>query len=74
MALDKTDSRLVNGAIMATVIFGVVYFWPAGWLGMSGYSALAEQETSARQGVCADWTRASPAFESFKRRISAGRL
>ena len=48
MALDKTDQRLVNGAIIGAVIFGVVYFWPAGWLGLTGYAALADQEASAR--------------------------
>ncbi len=51
MALDKSDQRLVNGAIIGAVIFGVVYFWPAGWLGLAGYSALAEQESNARANL-----------------------
>src|SRR5262245_64536 len=48
MPLDDTDKRLVNGAILAAVLLGIVYFWP--WdVPFAGYSKQAEQQQSARQ-------------------------
>lgn len=50
MAMDKTDKRLVNGAISAVVLFGVVYFWP-GWFGIDGISGGTEKEAEQRKSL-----------------------
>ena len=50
MALDKTDKRLVNGAIMGAVLAGVVYIWP-GWFGIDGISAAKDKENERRASL-----------------------
>ena len=47
MPLDQTDKKLINGLIVATVVVGVVYFWP--WdFPFTGYGKQSELLDSAR--------------------------
>ncbi len=50
MAMDKTDQRLVNGLIISVVAFGVLYFWPEGWI-FDGLSSLLSKQESARAAL-----------------------
>ena len=50
MAMDESDKRLVNGAILAAVFFGVVYFWP-GWFGVDGISGAYDKLTERRESL-----------------------